>query len=176
MHLDYLRFLFDYNSWANRHLLDSAENLTPEQLHAPDDGGYGGLHETLVHTMDTEWGWLNVMRQGDAREMDWDALELKPADFPDVAAIRTRWLEVDAALQSFVKDLAAEGEQSPDRIVMWLGENDALRQRPVWQILVHVFNHGTQHRSEIAAMLTRAGNSPGEMDVTRYLTKRDGIA
>jgi len=175
MQLDHLRLLFDYNSWANRYLLDVAEQVTPEQLYAPDNSSFGGLYETLLHTMDTEWSWLNVVLLGDARGIDWDALDIDPTDVPDVATLRTRWAEVDAALQAFVGDLEAEGDKSPDRIVMWLGDNDALRRRPVWQILLHVFNHGTQHRSEIAAILTRAGHSPGEMDLTRYLNIRDGI-
>jgi len=175
MHLDYLRLLFDYNSWANRHLLDSAQQVTPEHLHAPDTSSYGGLYATVVHTMATEWSWLNVMLQGDAREVNWDELEIDPATVPDVAAIRARWAQVDAALQSFVRRLEAEGDRSPDRIVIWMGDNGTLRRRPVWQVLLHVFNHGTQHRSEIAAMVTRAGHSPGEMDLTRYLNIRDGI-
>jgi len=32
-------------------------------------------------------------------------------------------------------------------------------------MLAHVVNHGTQHRSEAAAILTQAGRSPGEIDM-----------
>jgi uncharacterized damage-inducible protein DinB len=39
---------------------------------------------------------------------------------------------------------------------------------PVWQMLVHVMNHGTQHRSEAAAVLTAEGRSPGELDIINY--------
>ena len=39
---------------------------------------------------------------------------------------------------------------------------------PVWQMLVHVFNHGTQHRSEAALVLTQEGHSPGEMDLIDF--------
>ena len=37
-----------------------------------------------------------------------------------------------------------------------------------WQALAHVVNHGTQHRSEAAALLTAAGRSPGELDMIVY--------
>jgi uncharacterized damage-inducible protein DinB len=39
---------------------------------------------------------------------------------------------------------------------------------PVWQMLVHVVNHGTQHRAEAAALLTAEGRSPGELDLINY--------
>ena len=39
---------------------------------------------------------------------------------------------------------------------------------PVWQMLVHVVNHGTQHRAEAAALLTAESRSPGELDLINY--------
>ena len=39
----------------------------------------------------------------------------------------------------------------------------------VWQILLHVVNHGTQFRSEAGVALTRFGRSPGDTDLSVYL-------
>jgi uncharacterized damage-inducible protein DinB len=38
----------------------------------------------------------------------------------------------------------------------------------MWQLLAHVMNHGTQHRSEAAALLTEAGRSPGDLDMMDF--------
>ena len=35
-------------------------------------------------------------------------------------------------------------------------------------MMLHVANHGTQHRSEVAAMLTGFGHSPGDLDVLGF--------
>ena len=45
---------------------------------------------------------------------------------------------------------------------------------PVWQMLVRVVNHGTQHRAEAAALLTAKGRSPGELDLINDAEEQAG--
>jgi uncharacterized damage-inducible protein DinB len=47
---------------------------------------------------------------------------------------------------------------------------------PVWQMLVHVVNHGTQHRAEAAALLTAEGRSPGELDLFDFAEEQAGTS
>jgi uncharacterized damage-inducible protein DinB len=39
-------------------------------------------------------------------------------------------------------------------------------------MMLHVANHGTQHRSEAAAMLTGFGQSPDQLDYIDYIVTR----
>ena len=41
-------------------------------------------------------------------------------------------------------------------------------EAPLWQAMVQLVNHGTQHRSEAAVILTAAGASPGDLDIVRF--------
>jgi uncharacterized damage-inducible protein DinB len=45
---------------------------------------------------------------------------------------------------------------------------------PFWQLMVHVVNHGTQHRSEAAALLTAEDRSPGELDLMDFAEAQAG--
>jgi len=161
MHLEYLRLLYGYNAWANNRILDAAAPLTPEQLGTPGIASFGSIHDTLVHTMSAQWNWLERWRGHEAR------LLANPADYPDLAAIRARWATVEGETQTFVASL--DGEM-PARIVTWTNSRGQISSKPLWQLMLHVVNHGTQHRSEVAAMLTQFGHSPGWMDLTVFLS------
>jgi uncharacterized damage-inducible protein DinB len=43
----------------------------------------------------------------------------------------------------------------------------------LWHLLVHVLNHGTQHRSEAALLLTSYGQSPGDLDLILFLRETE---
>jgi len=42
-------------------------------------------------------------------------------------------------------------------------------QRILWQTMAHLVNHGTQHKTEAAALLTDFGQSPGDIDMILFL-------
>ena len=41
--------------------------------------------------------------------------------------------------------------------------------KTLWHAMAHLVNHGTQHRTEAAALLTDFGCSPGDIDLIYFL-------
>jgi uncharacterized damage-inducible protein DinB len=163
--LEGIRDLYAYSAWANARILDTAEQLTPEQFTTSGDG-FDSIRDTLVHTASAQWLWLERWRETSPREL-WD-----PAGFADVAALRIRWEEVEAATSEYVATL-----REPDlaRVVSYVNFQGKRWAYPLWQQLLHQVNHATQHRSEAALLLTRLGYSPGWLDLLVYVDEQDGM-
>lgn len=160
-----IRTLYAYGSWANARVLDAAAGLSPAQLVAADVGGYGSVRDTLVHIAAAEWLYLERWR-GRSPPTLWD-----PATFPDVTTVRARWAAVAAETRAFVGGLT---EDDLERVVAYVNFQGESWAYPLWQQLLHQANHGTQHRGEVAAALTRFGRSPGGLDVLVYLDEQNG--
>lgn len=159
-----LRVLYGYNQWATGRVLDAATGLTAEQWLASGSAGRGSVRDTLVHVLDAQWTWL-ARWDGSLAHADPHRLTFNRADFPDVAAVRAVWMAVDQATQAFVDGL---NEADVARFSTYTYANGVTYRQPLWQMMLHVANHGTQHRSEVAAMLTGFGCSPGDLDMLFY--------
>jgi uncharacterized damage-inducible protein DinB len=157
-----IHLIYNYNYWASGQILAAAANVTEEQFLAPASFPYGGLHGTLLHTLEAEWSW-RALFQGIK-----DASELLSTDYPDLSAIKTRWREEETAMRAYLAGLRAEDMESHLR---YTTDTGIKRDRILWHCLLHVVNHGTQHRSEAAALLTEYGQSPGDLDFTVFLNE-----
>lgn len=151
--------LYDYNYWATRRILDAAGRVTREQFAAHTAFPHGSLRGTLLHILDAEYGWRALLQY--AREEP----DLTEADFPTLESIEKRWREEESAMRAF---LASLDDDKVAGIFRYTNSQGIKRERVMWHGLFHVVNHGTQHRSEAAAMLTDFGQSPGDFDFSMF--------
>ena len=81
-------------------------------------------------------------------------------NYPDLAAIRALIDQTSDETLAYIDSLSEEDLD---------GDFNGV---PLWQTMTHVFNHGTQHRSEIAMLLTDFGHSPGDLDLAYFVFER----
>jgi uncharacterized damage-inducible protein DinB len=145
-----IAYLFAFDRWATRRVLSVIDGLPAEVWGATGVVGDRGLGSILVHQLGAHMRW-RLGLAGDDEAAGRARPEREPLLSPD--ALGRRWaLEWDA--------MAAWLDTLTDA---WLDElGDGV---PMWQMLAHVVNHGTQHRSEAAVILTEAGRSPGDLDM-----------
>jgi len=119
---------------------------------------------------------------------DWREVENRVVDLEETA--RERGLDLAAAWRR-ASGVAMHGQDALEQLARLAGVRNPAAQRqrsifddpedldtldddsvlspneeiPMWQLLAHVVNHGTQHRSEVARYLTECGHSPGDLDL-----------
>jgi uncharacterized damage-inducible protein DinB len=152
---DVVRSLYRYNAWANARILDTASALDHARFVAAAGPGGESIRDTLVHTLGAQWLYLERWQGRSPRALP------AGADFPDVAAVRAGWEEIERATAAFVDGLT---DARLAAVVEYTNFQDERWAYPLWQQMTHQVNHATQHRSEAAMMLTQAGQSPGWLD------------
>jgi uncharacterized damage-inducible protein DinB len=163
MNIQDIKLIYEYNYWSNKRILVASAKVSHKQFSAPASFPYGGLRGTLLHILDAEWGWRMFLQNN-----DWSAPDLNEAVFPTLLEFESRWHEEETAMRKYLASLNDE-----DLIIHRYyntSEGDS-RDRILWHCLLHVVNHGTQHRSEAAALLTDYGSSPGDLDFTVFLNE-----
>lgn len=162
MRINDIRTLYAYNTWANGRILGAAAGVPAERFAAAALGACN-LRDTLQHILVAESIW-RLRWQGIAPE----SVEF-PDDFPTLEALRARWCEEDRQLAAFLDTL---GDADLDRPLTYRRGDGQTLTRTLWHLLVHVVNHGTQHRAELALLLTELGHSPGDVDLTVFVREQ----
>jgi uncharacterized damage-inducible protein DinB len=161
MFVEALSTFYHYCDWATQRVLRAAADLTPAEWLEQGVVGQDSVRDTLVHLISAQRSWLAFWRGGDAAYQP-----LEPADYLDVAAVQTAWSELTDATESFLAGLT---EADLAREYHRPSPTGRVHVHTLWQMLLHVANHGTQHRSEVALLLTSFGHSPGGLDFSEYL-------
>jgi uncharacterized damage-inducible protein DinB len=156
MQIEDMITLYDYSFWANQRVLETVEALDAQHLDATLLAGLDSLRAIFVHTLGSEWLW-RTRWQGDNRPA------LPSLDHsPTLAAIGARWREGQRLMRVF---LATLRQEDLGRVVAYTNLSGEARRAVLWRTMIHLVNHGTQHRSEAAALLTALGHSPGNLDM-----------
>ncbi|HEU5201062.1 MAG TPA: DinB family protein [Ktedonobacterales bacterium] len=146
---------FKYNLWANLRLLDECAPLSDEQLDATMIGTFGSVREMLTHLFTSEEGYARTL----TGENPMPPLE-RFTEFPGFDELRRR-----AALSG--EKLIRFAEQPGDLYkIQHLdgGTYDA----PVFITVIQAINHGIDHRSQIATLLSQQGIEPLNLDTWAY--------
>ena len=156
----YVQRLARYNRWQNENLYGVADRLSDQERRRDRGAFFGSIHGTLSHLLWGDGTWMSRF-----------------SDVPKPAV----GIAASAALYDHWDELKRERSAMDARILAWADtvdpswlagdytwfSNAAQREisKPVWQIVVHFFNHQTHHRGQVHAMLTQAGGAPSDTDL-----------
>jgi uncharacterized damage-inducible protein DinB len=159
------RLHLEFMKWADETMLAALTQVPPDQVGHDLGSSFKSLFGTLNHVYLGELVWIKrVQGNKNARIADLDS----PAD---LSVLGEAWPELHRAWLDWSGSRSNENFQEP-LIFSTAGGGES--QLPLWQIVLHVVNHGSYHRGQVATMLRQSGIKPPGTDlVTLYRTLRE---
>jgi len=166
---DDIQLLYEYDRWANHKVLQAASTLSTEQFTRDLGGSFRSVRDTLVHILGGEWGWLTFWKEASPDSAFVKNLRdrmdtlFHPQAFPDVAAVKGKWNEVEKEQIAFVNALTGDALK---RMLPIRGT-----QLSLMHLMQHLANHSTYHRGQVAMMLRQLGAKPVATDFHVFLVE-----
>ncbi len=143
---DDARLHLQYSAWASRRLLEASLKLDPEQFTRDLGVANKSVRGTLEHIMMADRVWiariLGITIEPEALETQWPQIQQRWADFA-----------------------AGMSDADLSRVISYKDLKGNPYQTPLWQIVLHVVNHGTLHRGQVMAMFRQLGVAPPPTDL-----------
>ena len=137
-----------YNVWANQKLIDCIDNLTDEQIKREMDSSFKSIYATLIHLWDAEsiW-WQRVKLQ--------EQIEVPGSHFNgSVLELGNNLLRQSKQWKEWV-DIATEAALEHEFI--YRNSKKEQFKQPVYDTLLHLFNHQSYHRGQLITMFHQVG-------------------
>jgi uncharacterized damage-inducible protein DinB len=154
--LNMLKTFLEYHVAMTRRVWDSIGHITDAQFVEEDVYSRGSLRNLMIHLASTDRRWLAGLLNRP------DVGHLRPEDYPTRAAARAVFESVARELMLLANALTdADLEQHPNDL-----------PSPRWQVILHIINHGTDHRATVLQKLQALGAPTFDQDFILWLWKR----
>jgi len=133
-----------YNLWAHQQMLQRLKELPDEVLRTKVPNSFESIFNTVQHLLDAESMWWqrmklleNVKRPSDGFSGDFSELS------KEVLQQATLW-------QQWVSE--AQDRAFDHEFIYYNTKKEKFKQ-PIYEMLLHVFNHSTYHRGQLVTIL-----------------------
>jgi uncharacterized damage-inducible protein DinB len=154
MDADAFRHLYGYHFAEDRKLWLAILALSEDDFARESPYSHGSVRDQVRHLMDVDDAWFSGLRG-----------EVPPEPSPpdaDRAWLRRQWDGIEERMRGY---LAGLQDEMLDGRPFAEGEDADLR---LWQVLIHVVNHGTDHRAQLLRQLHDLGVPTDPQDYVFY--------
>ena len=156
MELELIKTFIEYHLDMTRRVWDSINQITDEQFLADDTYSRGSIRNLMVHLVSTDRRWLSGLKNGP------DVGHLKFEEYATRDAARELFESVAKNFSDYINAVTkGELNQKPPEFT-----------HPRWAVLLHLVNHGTDHRSTVLQKLTEFGAPTFDQDFIIWLWSR----
>ena len=136
-----------YNLWANKKIIETANLLSEEQINTEIVSSFPSVYKTFLHLMEVEYVW-------------WERLKLTEHDTPsgwftgDFTELSKKLLELSRQWQEWIE---SANEVNITHVFAYQNSKKEHFKQPVYEMLLHLFNHQTFHRGQLITMFRQLG-------------------
>ncbi len=150
-----------YNYASHRRLWNSIDHITDAQFVEDVPYSIGSLRNHYVHLVGVDGRWLARLQ----------GVPLPVAPQADTlttrAAVRPLWDKVEAAMLAYLPTLT--DAHLAEVLTYDMPHRGGIKHNTRGEILLHLVNHGTDHRSQMLPILHRMGAPTFEQDYILHL-------
>ncbi|MEO6637060.1 MAG: DinB family protein [Ginsengibacter sp.] len=133
-----------YNVWANEIITGKISQLPAAVVYKEMNSSFGTIYKTVVHLMDVEsiwWQRLKLQEHVKWPGINYNArVEILSKDLLSLSMQWDKWV-FDAEEEDFI------------HVFEYRNSKKKLFRQPVYEMLLHLFNHQTFHRGQIITMM-----------------------
>lgn len=153
----------EFMKWADEIVLGSLLKAPADKTSADLGNSFRSMLDTLNHVYAGELVWLQrVQGQGNARLADFPSQ-------PDTSALARAWPEVH---RTWLEWAGSRSADDWNKLCVHRNSAGVESSLPYWQIVLHVVNHGSYHRGQVATMLRQSGIAPQGTDLALFYRTR----
>jgi len=156
MSVEMIQLFIEYHIDMTRRIWDAINEITDEQFLAEDTYSRGSMRNLMVHLASTDRRWLTGLKNQE------DVGHLTLEDYTTRAQAREAFESTAKDLAEYVSTLAVDVLNNPTDKV----------EQPQWQILLHLVNHGTDHRATVLQQLNEFSIKTFPQDFVIWLWER----
>ncbi len=157
--MDVVRMFDAYTRWADARMLEALASLPAGAWLQEIGGSFGSIRNTATHL-------VSAQRVSLSR---WQAKAVPmwaPAEVPTPDVLRARWEEVVRDRGAFLADQTDATLAADVRYATSDGKTHAT---PLGEFFLHMANHSTYHRGQVATLLRMAGVKPPAVDFILWI-------
>ncbi len=138
---------YSYNAWANRRVIGCLERQTVKDEK---------IISVMGHLVSANFIWLNRIKDLPKSKYElWGAY--------DVPGLKRMVEEADEQWMDFIRE-----NENFDRVLKYKNYVGDYFENNVQQIMIHLVNHGSHHRGQVAMLLRQKGFEPINTDFITY--------
>lgn len=159
MNADAFRHFYDYHFAENRKIWDAyITPLSDEQFTQNMAYSHGSVRDQIAHLMSVDEGWFSELQGIEPSE------PIPPASLDEREILRAHWDNIEQSMRAYLAQL-----RDDMLFTTPIKEPDEDKELIVWQVLLHVVNHGTDHRAQLLRSLNDLGVKTTSQDYIFYV-------